>query len=51
VFMFEKQGITPEGKVFGRFRATGVRPKCGERLRAAGIHLPAEMFEGVMEVR
>jgi pilus assembly protein CpaF len=51
IFTFEKQGITQEGKVIGRFRATGVRPKCGERLKASGIHLPAEMFEGVMEVR
>jgi pilus assembly protein CpaF len=51
IFVFEKQGITPDGKVIGRFRATGVRPKCGERLRAAGINLPAAMFEGVMEVR
>jgi pilus assembly protein CpaF len=51
IFLFEKLGIGPEGKVIGRFRATGVRPKCGERLRAAGIHLPAEMFEGVVEVR
>jgi pilus assembly protein CpaF len=51
IFLFEKVGVTQEGKVIGRFRATGVRPKCGERLRASGIHLPAEMFEGVMEVR
>jgi pilus assembly protein CpaF len=51
IFLFEKIGITQEGKVIGRFRATGVRPKCGERLRAAGIHLPADMFEGAVEVR
>ena len=35
----------------GRFRATGVRPKCCERLKACGIHLPPDMFEGVTEVR
>jgi pilus assembly protein CpaF len=51
IFLFEKAGITQEGKVIGRFRATGVRPKCCERLRASGIHLPADMFEGVTEVR
>jgi pilus assembly protein CpaF len=51
IFLFEKLGVTQEGKVIGRFRATGVRPKCGERLRAAGIHLPADMFEGAVEVR
>src|SRR6187200_2877589 len=32
IFVFEKLGLTTEGKVQGRFRATGVRPKCGERL-------------------
>ncbi len=51
IFMFEKVGVTQDGKVIGRFRATGVRPKCCERLRASGIHLPPDMFEGVTEVR
>ena len=51
IFLFEKMGITQDGKVIGRFRATGVRPKMCERLRASGIHLPADMFEGVTEVR
>ena len=51
IFVFEKMGVTQDGKVIGRFRATGVRPKCCERLRASGIHLPGDMFEGVTEVR
>ena len=51
IFLFEKMGITQDGKVIGRFRATGVRPKGCERLKASGIHLPADMFEGVTEVR
>jgi len=51
IFVFEKAGISKEGKVVGRFRATGVRPKCSEKLRAAGIVLPPEMFEGITEVR
>ena len=51
IFMFEKAGISEDGTVIGRFRATGVRPKCAERLLAAGIHLPTDMFEGVTEVR
>jgi len=51
IFLFEKGGVTQDGKVIGRFRGTGVRPKCCERLRASGIHLPADMFEGVTEVR
>jgi pilus assembly protein CpaF len=51
IFLFEKLGVTQEGKVIGRFRATGVRPKVCERLKASGVHLPPDMFEGVTEVR
>jgi pilus assembly protein CpaF len=51
IFMFEKLGVTQDGKVIGRFKATGVRPKVAERLKASGIHLPADMFEGMTEVR
>jgi pilus assembly protein CpaF len=51
IFVFEKLGITGDGKVIGRFRATGVRPKVCERLKAAGIVLPGNMFEGVVEIR
>jgi pilus assembly protein CpaF len=45
LFLFERSGIRADGRVAGRFRATGIRPKCSERLAAAGIHLPATMFE------
>src|SRR6188474_1154395 len=51
IFAFEKLGLSQEGKVIGRFRATGVRPKVCERLKASGINLPSDMFEGVTEVR
>jgi pilus assembly protein CpaF len=51
IFIFEKVGVTQDGKVMGRFRATGVRPKCADRIRASGIHLPPDMFEGITEVR
>ena len=51
IFRFDKLGLGPEGKVVGRFVATGVRPKVCERLRAAGITLTADMFDGHVEVR
>jgi pilus assembly protein CpaF len=51
IFVFEKMGMTQDGKVVGRFRATGVRPKVCERLKTSGIHLSTDMFEGVTEVR
>jgi pilus assembly protein CpaF len=50
IFVFEKTGVSPIGKVMGRFRATGIRPKCSERLAASGINLPTEMFEHVKMV-
>jgi pilus assembly protein CpaF len=50
LFLFERTGISPQGKVVGRFRATGIRPKCSERLATAGIRLPMEMFEQIQWV-
>jgi pilus assembly protein CpaF len=51
IFVFEKMGVTKEGKVAGRFRATGVRPKVAERMKGYGILLPTDMFDGVWEVK
>ena len=51
IFVFEKTGISEDGRVIGKFRATGLRPKCCERLAAAGIHLPASMFEHTHAVK
>lgn len=51
IFVFEKTGLTKEGKVIGRFRGTGVRPKFSERLKAAGIDLPSSLFQSSFEVR
>jgi pilus assembly protein CpaF len=50
IFVFERTGIGPGGKVTGRFRATGIRPKCSERLATAGMPLRADMFEHVQLV-
>jgi pilus assembly protein CpaF len=45
IFKFDRTGIGRTGRTIGRFRATGIRPKCADRLVASGAHLPAEMFE------
>ena len=50
LFVFEKTGMADNGNVRGRFRATGIRPRCAERLAASGIHLPTHMFEHVKVV-
>jgi pilus assembly protein CpaF len=45
LFLFERSGVTADGRVVGRFRATGIRPKCSDRLTASGFSLPPDMFE------
>jgi pilus assembly protein CpaF len=45
IFLFEKTGLGEDGRVRGRFRATGIRPKCSERVAACGIQLQPQMFE------
>jgi pilus assembly protein CpaF len=50
IFLFEKRGVAPGGRVLGRFSATGIRPKFAEKLKVSGISLPATLFEHSMEV-
>jgi pilus assembly protein CpaF len=50
LFVFEKRGIDPDGRVIGRLAATGIRPKFYEKLVAAGIRLRTEIFEEVVEI-
>jgi pilus assembly protein CpaF len=45
LFVFEKQGVSSEGRVLGTFNASGVRPRFAERLKAAGFDLPTTMFD------
>jgi pilus assembly protein CpaF len=40
IFMFERTGMDANGKVIGRFRATGIRPRFAERFKAYGMQLP-----------
>jgi pilus assembly protein CpaF len=44
IFAFQQTGINPAGQVVGRFRATGIRPRCADRLATAGVPLPMDMF-------
>lgn len=45
IFVYEKQGVSAEGRTIGSFVSSGIRPKFAERLKAVGFELPAEMFE------
>jgi pilus assembly protein CpaF len=50
IFVFERTGINPAGKVTGRFRSTGIRPKASDLFASSGVKLPPEMFESVVVV-
>jgi pilus assembly protein CpaF len=51
IFVFERSGVTPRGHVLGRFRASGTRPLCMDRLKAYGIHLSNAIFDEVREIK
>ncbi len=47
IFQFERTGVDAQGKVIGRFRPTGIRPRFAERLKASGLQLPRVFFEEI----
>ena len=44
IFRFVQQGVDEQGKAFGQFECTGIRPKFMTKLEAAGVRLPASAF-------
>jgi pilus assembly protein CpaF len=50
IFLFERQGVSPDGRILGTFTATGIRPKFAEKLKGSGISVPASFFEHSMTV-
>jgi pilus assembly protein CpaF len=50
VFEFERTGISPRGKVLGKFHG-GPVPHCLERLKSYGVHLSPSIFKEEHEVR
>jgi pilus assembly protein CpaF len=44
IFMYERLGTDETGKVIGRFRPSGIRPRFADRLKSYGIELPASLF-------
>jgi pilus assembly protein CpaF len=51
LFVFDKTGVGADGRILGRFRPTGIRPKFSERVIAAGLELPPSLFQTVVEIR
>ncbi len=50
IFLFEKRGVAPNGRVLGRFHATGIRPKFAEKLKVSGVNLAPSLFEYSLDV-
>lgn len=44
IFLFVQDGIDEDGRAYGHFEATGVRPAFMDRLEAAGVRLPSNLF-------
>lgn len=44
IFTFEQTGIDEDGRVIGRLRPTGIRPRCMDRLKAYGFEMSADAF-------
>ncbi len=44
IYRFVQDGINEEGKAYGHFECTGVRPTFMDRLESAGVRLPASAF-------
>jgi len=51
LFEFERTGISPRGKVVGRFRGCGARPICLDRMKGYGIHLSNAIFHEEHQVK
>ena len=47
VFRYERLGLAPDGKIVGRFTATGVRSHFSDRFRQWGFDLPASIYEPI----
>lgn len=45
IFLLERTGVSQRGKIMGRFKATGFKPRCMTRLKAYGIHLSPSIFQ------
>jgi pilus assembly protein CpaF len=44
IFQFEREGMDENERVLGRYKATGIRPRCAERLKAYGVDLSTMLF-------
>src|SRR6266478_1727716 len=51
VLTFERTGLSPRGRVLGKFAATGYKPVTLGRLKSYGIHLAQSIFSEHYEIK
>ncbi|MDX1980544.1 MAG: CpaF family protein [Bryobacteraceae bacterium] len=51
VFTLERTGVSQRGRILGRFRAAGFKPRCLSRLKAYGVHLSPSIFNEEMTLK
>ncbi|HIF32003.1 MAG TPA: CpaF family protein [Planctomycetaceae bacterium] len=44
IYRFQQEGLDEDGRAFGRFECTGIRPTFMDRLESAGVRLPVSAF-------
>jgi pilus assembly protein CpaF len=44
IFIFEQRGVDEQGKIIGRLKPTGIRPKFYDKFEISGVQLPPELF-------
>jgi len=50
IYLFDRSGMSQDGKVKGMFRATGIRPKVAQQLAVAGFTMGPELFEHQVKI-
>ena len=45
IFVYDRKGVGPDGRVKGEFVPTGVRPRFAEKLKVSGFEIPLHFFE------
>jgi pilus assembly protein CpaF len=44
IFSFQQTGVDGQGRVRGRFAATGIRPKFVQKFESLGMQVPPDLF-------
>jgi pilus assembly protein CpaF len=50
LFVFEREGVDESGKVLGRFKPTGIRPRFADLLKARGVEFDGATFLDIDEL-